>query len=77
MLASYAQGRGDRSEVDRLFSLGIILSVGCGMIFFAVLYFAGTFINADDKLFWRRKNYNRHGCSKFIYADTWSLHGDY
>ena len=39
MLASYAQGKGDRAEVDRLFSLGIILSVGCGIIFFAALYF--------------------------------------
>ena len=39
MMASYAQGKGDRAEVDRLFSLGIILSVGCGMIFFAVLFF--------------------------------------
>lgn len=39
MMASYAQGRGDRAEVDRLFSLGIILSVSCGLIFFAVLFF--------------------------------------
>ena len=39
MLASYAQGKGDREEVDRLFSLGIILSVCCGIIFFATLFF--------------------------------------
>jgi len=39
MLASYAQGKGDREEVDRIFSLGIILSVCCGIIFFAMLFF--------------------------------------
>ena len=39
MLASYAQGKGDREEVNRLFSLGIILSVCCGIIFFAMLFF--------------------------------------
>ena len=39
MLASYAQGKGDRAEVDRLFSLGIILSVGCGIIFFAAFFY--------------------------------------
>lgn len=39
MMASYAQGKGDRAEVDRLFSLGIILSVGCGVIFFVMLFF--------------------------------------
>ena len=39
MLASYAQGKGDRAEVDRLFSLGIILSVSCGVIFFAAFFF--------------------------------------
>ena len=39
MLASYAQGKGDREEVDRLFSLGIILSVCCGIIFCATLFF--------------------------------------
>lgn len=37
MMASYANGRGDRDEVDRLFSLGMILSVGASLIFFAVL----------------------------------------
>ena len=39
MMMSYAQGNNDREEVDRLFSLGIILSVGSGIIFFAALYF--------------------------------------
>lgn len=38
MMASYAQGRNDREEVDRLFSLGIILSVGSGIICFTLLY---------------------------------------
>ena len=37
MMASYANGRGDRAEVDRLFSLGMILSVGTSLIFFAAL----------------------------------------
>lgn len=37
ILASYANGRGDRDEVDRLFSLGMILSVGTSLIFFAAL----------------------------------------
>lgn len=37
MMASYANGRGDRDEVDRLFSLGMILSVGASLIFFAAL----------------------------------------
>ena len=39
MMASYAQGRNDREEVDRLFSLGIILSICCSLIFFTALYF--------------------------------------
>ena len=39
MMASYAQGQGDREEVNRLFSLGIILSVGCSVIFFTALFF--------------------------------------
>ena len=39
MMASYAQGKNDREEVDRLFSLGTILSVGSGIIFFILLYF--------------------------------------
>ena len=38
MMISYAQGNNDRPEVDRLFSLGVILSVGSGIIFFALLY---------------------------------------
>ena len=38
MLASYAQGREDRDEVNRIFSLGIILSVGSGIFFFAILF---------------------------------------
>lgn len=37
MMASYANGRGDREEVDRLFSLGMILSVVTGLMFFATL----------------------------------------
>ena len=37
MMATYANGRGDRAEVDRLFSLGMILSVGTSLIFFAAL----------------------------------------
>lgn len=39
MMISYAQGNNDRAEVDRLFSLMIILAVGSGIIFFAALYF--------------------------------------
>lgn len=39
MMASYAQGRNDREEIDRLFSLGMILSVGGGIISFAALFF--------------------------------------
>ena len=39
MMASYAQGRSDRAEVDRLFSLGIILAVGCSLILFTALFF--------------------------------------
>ncbi len=39
MMASYAQGQGDREEVNRIFSLGIILSVGCSVIFFTALFF--------------------------------------
>ncbi len=39
MMISYAQGNNDREEVDRLFSLMIILAVGSGIIFFAALYF--------------------------------------
>lgn len=39
MMASYAQGQGDRAEVNRLFSLGIILSIGCSLIFFTALFF--------------------------------------
>lgn len=39
MMASYANGRGDRDEVDQLFSLGMILSVGASLIFFAALIF--------------------------------------
>lgn len=38
MLASYAQGKNDREEVNRLFSLGIILSVASSIIFFAGLW---------------------------------------
>lgn len=39
MMISYAQGKNDRDEVNRLFSLGIISSVLSGLIFFAVLFF--------------------------------------
>lgn len=39
MMASYARGRNDREEVDRLFSLGIIFSIVCSLIFFTALYF--------------------------------------
>lgn len=49
MLASYAQGKGDRAEVDRLFSLGIILSVGCGITFFAALFF----LREEILAFWK------------------------
>ena len=38
MMISYAQGNNDREEVDRLFSLGTILSVGSGIIFLVLLY---------------------------------------
>ena len=38
MLASYAQGREDRDEVNRIFSLGTILSVVSGILFFAILF---------------------------------------
>lgn len=37
MMASFAQGREDRAEVNRLFSLGIILSAVCSVVFFAGL----------------------------------------
>ena len=39
MMVSYAQGKNDLEEVDRLFSLGIILSITCSIIFFTALYF--------------------------------------
>ena len=39
MMVSYSQGQGDRAEVNRLFSLGIILSIGCDIVFFAALFF--------------------------------------
>lgn len=39
MMASYARGQNDREEVDRLFSMGIISSVVCSLIFFTALYF--------------------------------------
>lgn len=38
MLASYAQGREDRDEVNRIFSLGTILSVVSGVLIFAILF---------------------------------------
>lgn len=39
MMISYAQGNNDRAEVDRLFSLMIILAVASGIIFLAALFF--------------------------------------
>ena len=38
MMASYAQGKGDRAEVNRIFSLGIILAVSCSLILFTGLF---------------------------------------
>ena len=32
MMAAYAQGKGDRAEVYRLFSMGVILSLGLGAV---------------------------------------------
>lgn len=37
MMISYAQGRNDREEINRLFSLGMILSIDCAIFFFAAL----------------------------------------
>ena len=48
MMASFAQGRGDREEVDRLFSLGIILSVICSAVFFSAL----VLFKAEILAFW-------------------------
>ena len=48
MMASYAQGREDREEVNRLFSLGIILSVSSGIFFFA----AGLLFKDEILSFW-------------------------
>lgn len=39
MLVSYAQGKNDLEEIDRLFSLGVILSIGCSIVFFTALFF--------------------------------------
>ena len=39
MMVSYARGKNDREEINRLFSLGIILAVGCSLIFVSSLYF--------------------------------------
>lgn len=39
MMVSYAQGKNDLEEVDRLFSLGVILSIVSSIIFFTALYF--------------------------------------
>ena len=39
MMISYAQGNNDRAEVDRLFSLMMILAVASGIIFLAALFF--------------------------------------
>lgn len=38
MMTSYAQGKGDRAEVDRLFSLGITLSVSCSLVLFVSFF---------------------------------------
>lgn len=39
MMISYAQGNNDRAEIDRLFSLMMILAVASGIIFLAALFF--------------------------------------
>ncbi|MBQ1615451.1 MAG: polysaccharide biosynthesis C-terminal domain-containing protein [Selenomonas sp.] len=39
MKLSYAQGRGDRQQVDRLFSMGIILACAVGIVFTGGMYF--------------------------------------
>ncbi|MBO4400423.1 MAG: polysaccharide biosynthesis C-terminal domain-containing protein [Selenomonadaceae bacterium] len=39
MMVSYANGHGDSEEVDRLFSLGMILAVGTSAFFFTALFF--------------------------------------
>ena len=39
MMLSYAQGRGDRERVDRLFSMGVLLAAGMGILFVAGMYF--------------------------------------
>ena len=39
MMLSYAQGRGDRERVNQLFSMGVLLAVGVGLVFVAGMFF--------------------------------------
>ena len=39
MMLSYAQGRGDREQVNQLFSMGVLLAVGVGLAFVAGMFF--------------------------------------
>lgn len=39
MMLSYAQGRADRERVDQLFSMGVLLALGMGVLFVAGMYF--------------------------------------
>jgi len=65
MMASYAQGRNDRAEVDRLFSLGIILSVGSGIIFLVLLY-----ILREELLNFWENNYDIFRCRLVFHPVT-------
>lgn len=38
MMLSYAMGRGDREQVDRLFSMGVLLAIGMGVLFTAGMW---------------------------------------
>lgn len=38
MMLSYAMGRGDREQVDRLFSMGVLLAIGMGALFTAGMW---------------------------------------
>lgn len=38
MMLSYAMGRGDREQVDRLFSMGVLLALGMGALFVAGMW---------------------------------------
>lgn len=42
MMISYAMGRGDREQVDRLFSMGVLLALGMGALFVAGMWVLRT-----------------------------------